>query len=409
MNPEGRFWGLLEIVNQVEYLLIGGGVASAQAAAAIRSIDGDGAIFLAAGEQHLPYDRPPLSKSLMKGETTPEDAESKDPSFYSTQNVFVNRGGKIVKLDPRNRWAELEDGTIIQFQKVLLATGSRPKTLDIPGAENVHLLRTVDQSLAIRTEMENAKAAIFIGAGYIGTEVGSVALLKGLEVTFLDRGDQVWQKLASETTSKFMRKEYEKKGAKFEFGVEIDHFEKGAVVLKDGRRFEADLIVMGVGVEQNLELAKQAGLELDEKHGVVADAYLQTSYPHVYVAGDIAAFEDVNLGKRWHVEHYLNAKWQGQTVGKTMAGEITKYDRVPYFFSDFLDLHMVLRGDPEGGKSARVIGDVDAGEFTELYAREDGALAMGIAFSHEESKTDALADKLEELFRGKARVDEIEL
>lgn len=396
-------------MDQVEYLLIGGGVASAQAAAAIRNIDGNGPILIAAGEHRMPYDRPPLSKSLMKGETTPEDAESKDSSFYTNQQVAVNQGGKVVKLDPENKVAELEDGTIVRFKKALLATGAKPKKLDIPGAENVHLLRTVDQSLAIREALERAKSAIFIGTGYIGTEVGSVALLKGVDVTFLDKGDHVWQKFASEVIGGFMRGEYEKRGAKFDFGVEIDHFEPGAVVLKDGRRFEADVIVMGVGVEQNLDLAKQAGLEMDEKHGVVADAYLQTSYPDIYVAGDIAAFDDAAVGKRWHLEHYLNAKWQGQTVGKTMAGETTKYDRVPYFFSDFLDLHMVLRGDPQGGKPARVIGDVGAGEFTELYAYEDGTLAMGIAFSRDESKTDAIADKLDELFRAKAKVDAIEL
>ncbi|RYG33834.1 NAD(P)/FAD-dependent oxidoreductase [bacterium] len=395
-------------MDQVEYLLIGGGVASAQAATAIRSVDGDGAILISGNEKRLPYDRPPLSKSLMRGETTPEDAESKMPEFYSANNVAL-RQSKVVRLDVGSNIAEHEDGTQVRYQKLLLATGSKPKRLEIEGAEHVHVLRTVEQSLEIREALEKAKTAVFIGTGYIGTEVGSVALLKGVDVTFLDKGDFPWQKFASETTGGFIRKTYEDRGAKFEFGAEIDHAEPGAIVLKDGRRFEADVLVMGVGVEQNLDLAKQAGLELDPKHGVVADAYLQTSHPGIYVAGDIAAFEDVTLGKRWHAEHYLNAKWQGQTVGKTMAGEATKYDRVPYFFSDFLDLHMVLRGDPQGGESARIIGDVDSGEYTELYAREDGTLAMGMAFSHDESKTDALADKLEELFRAKAKVSAIDL
>ncbi|RYG43978.1 NAD(P)/FAD-dependent oxidoreductase [bacterium] len=395
-------------MDQVEYLLIGGGVASAQAATAIRSIDAAGSIVIVGDENRLPYDRPPLSKSLMRGETTPEDAESKMPDFYEANKVGLHHS-KVVRLNVSDGMAELEDGTHITFRKLLLATGSKPKRLDIEGAEHVRVLRTVEQSLDIRQALESAKTAIFIGTGYIGTEVGSVALLKGVEVTFLDKGDYPWEKFASETTGAFIRKTYEERGAKFEFGVEIDHAEPGAIVLKDGRRFEADVLVMGVGIEQNLDLAEQAGLELDPKHGVVADAYLRTSSPNIYVAGDIAAFEDVTLGKRWHAEHYLNAKWQGLTVGKTMAGEATEYNRVPYFFSDFLDLHMVLRGDPQAGKAARIIGDVDAGEYTELYAREDGTLAMGMAFSHDESKTDAIADKLDELFRAKAKVDDIEL
>jgi 3-phenylpropionate/trans-cinnamate dioxygenase ferredoxin reductase subunit len=157
------------------------------------------------------------------------------------------------------------------------------------------------------------------------------------------------------------------------------------------------MVVAGVGVTLNLELAQAAGLEVDPKDGVIVDEFLQTSHPDIFAAGDIACFPDLVLGRRWHVEHHLNAKWQGQTAGKVMAGQREPYRRVPYFFSDELDLHMILRGDPQSGKNAMMTGDVEGAEFVELYSDDSGRLTMGIAVSRDEKKLDDLSDTLERL------------
>src|SRR6185503_4275414 len=178
---------------------------------------------------------------------------------------------------------------------------------------------------------------------------------------------------------------------------------------KGGASFDADFVVVAVGASLRTDLAKSAGLELGTRDGVLVDEYLQTSDPNIWAAGDIACFQDVALGRRWHAEHHLNAKWQGRAVGAVMAGDRKPYDQVPYFFSDFLDLHMVLRGDPAGSTDAEsiVLGDLAGGEFVELYPGVGDRLRMGLAISHEEKTTDAISDKLEELIRAKANVGEM--
>jgi 3-phenylpropionate/trans-cinnamate dioxygenase ferredoxin reductase subunit len=208
----------------------------------------------------------------------------------------------------------------------------------------------------------------------------------------------------------FLRKAFEDAGAEFRFGQGVAAIKGQAtaegIELHTGESIAADLVVVGVGVSPNLELAIDAGLKASASDGVEADAYLRTADPDIYVAGDIAFFEDVAIGRRWHVEHHLSAKWQGKQAGRNMAGANEEYDRIPYFFSDFLDLHFVLRGDPFGAH-AGTLGDVDAGEFVELYGRPDGTLAAGAGISRDEPKLDGISDRLEELIRAKAAISEI--
>ena len=172
---------------------------------------------------------------------------------------------------------------------------------------------------------------------------------------------------------------------------------------------ETDLIVAAIGAQLNVELAKSAGLEVHEKHGIMVDATLRTADPNIWVAGDCAAYPEAFVGMLWHNEHYRNAQWQGEIAGANMAsdkGEAQEFARAPYFFSDILDLHMVLRGNPAGGKAARVLGDMAAGEFAELYADEDGVVAMVVVISHDKPKTRAIAETLEPLLWNKKRVDD---
>ena len=398
----------------VKYVLIGGGAAAANASVGMREVDADGSAIIVCKEKWFPYDRPPLSKGFLTKDLAPEDVESKDPSFYKEKNIEVIRGNGVKSVDLAARKATLEDGTELQYEKLLMATGATPNVPKMPGSdlEGVHLLRTVDDSMAIKKELVSGKNAVMVGAGYIGMEVGSGCINSGMKVTIIDPSAHPWSKFASDKSGGFLQRYYEKHGATMMMGDQVESIHgDGAVThvrTKSGKDIPADLVVVGLGVSLNLDLPKSAGLEMYDKGGVMADEYMRSSDPNVYVAGDIAAFQDVVLGKRWHAEHYLNAQWTGKQAGRNLAGANEKYEKVPYFFSDMLDFGMVLRGDAQGGKSAKVFGDMDAVEFVELYQREDGTVAMGMGFSRDSKKQDAYSDKLEELVKQRAKVGDIQ-
>jgi 3-phenylpropionate/trans-cinnamate dioxygenase ferredoxin reductase subunit len=399
---------------QVRYLIVGGGLTAANAAQAIRDHDKDGSVLIVGGEKHPPYDRPPLSKSFqLDQELTVDDILSKHENFYGNNRIQLHVGTKAVGIDRSERQVRLEDGSAIGYEKLLLATGSTPHLLKVPGSHlcGVCSLRTVDDAESIRMAMRGSKRAVMVGAGYIGMEVGADCLKMGLEVTFIDPSSHPWSRFASSTMGGFLKRYYEKRGAKFHFGHTVTEFVgvRGLESVKTdkGLSLPADFAVVGVGVSLNTAIAKDAGLEVDNKQGVKVDSYLQTSDPNIWAAGDIAYFEDAAMGQRWHAEHYLNAQWQGQAVGANMAGEKKRYNKVPYFFSDMGDLHMIMRGDaPEHGETV-VHGNLETARFVELYPDSSGTLKMGAAFSEHESDLEPISDKLEELIRHKERVADI--
>lgn len=390
---------------EVAYLIVGGGSASAHAAVGIRELDQKGSVLIVRQEKWWPYDRPPLSKGVLKGTMTPEDAESKDPSWFEQNDVEVRRGVKAISVDRGSRTVALSDGSTVRYGKLLMATGSSPRPLVVPGADlpGVHLFRTADDSLAVKAAAESGKRGVFIGTGYIGLEVASSCMRHGVAPVFIDRADHPWPNHVGPEAGGLLRKAFEAAGAEFHMGRQIERIEaqgtQKTVVLKGGEVVAGDFVVIGLGVTLNVDLAKAAGLKATETEGIEADSTLRTEDPNIYVAGDVACFDDPAIGRRWHAEHHLNAKWQGKQVGLNMAGAKEPYDRVPFFFSDFLDLHFALRGDPHGGRRAAILGDVDAGEFVELYARPDGTLCMGMGFSRDEPKLDKISDELEAMVR----------
>jgi len=400
----------------IKYLLVGGGLAAVWAAQNIRERDKEGRIVIVGEENRPPYDKPPLSKNYISAdEIAEDDAYSKFDNFYPDNHIELMLGSKATKLDPAAHTVTLENGGVLHYEKLLLCTGSDPKQLDVDGSElrNIFYLRKLDESLAIREAIRHSERAAFVGAGYLNMEVGAGALQHGLAVTFIEPSDRPWSRFASPTLGQFMTKTYQKAGARFLFGDSVNGFTGGgsvaAATTKNGEQVECDMAVIAIGATLNTELARDAGLAMGDRGGVLVNEYLQTSDPDIYAAGDIACFKDIALGRQWHAEHHLNAKWQGRAVGAIMAGDRKPYGQIPYFFSDFLDLHMVQRGDPSvGGRpDTTILGDLDGGEFVELYPNDSGILRMGVAISHEESKLDPISDKLEELIRAKARVADV--
>ncbi len=401
------------MLSHYDYVLIGG-FAAVHAAQAIRQIDPTGTIGLIGDEAHPPYDRPPLSKNYLQSDDyKPDDAYSKYDDFYPKNNIDLHTATKVTALSRQTKQLTLANGDTLGYGKLLLATGSRAKPLGLPGEHRagVLLLRRIEDAEAIRAAFQTAKNVVVLGAGYLGMEVGADARLRGLDVTIVEPKDQPWAKNTSPAFGAFLQKYYEAHGVRFVFGDEIVSLDGAGtdgpvtgVTTKKGQHTPCDLVVGGVGAILNTELAQMSGLVVDDKNGVKVDEYLQTADPDVWAAGDIAFFKDIALDKEWHAEHHLNAKWQGQTAGANMAGAHQPYDKVAYFFSDELDIHMILRGDPQAGKHSFMTGDVDGAEFVELYHDDEGRLTMGIAVSHAEPTLDPLADTLERLIRAKFNI-----
>ena len=390
-----------------KYALVGGGLASAKAAEAIRKYDMDGPILIIGSEPHAPYHRPPLSKEYLRGEA---DSDSLLPilsaDWYETNKVTLLTGIKATGADTGAKTIMLDNGDMVTYEKMLVATGSAPKPLDVPGGDgpNVRSLRTKEDSEAIRQHL--GQKLILVGGGYIGVEVAADFLETGGQATIIEPTNQLWSKFASPTYGAFLKDKLEAAGAEIILGDEVTEVTPTGVKTKSGRTIAGDFVVAGVGVKPNLEFALAAGLNVDEKkNGVLVNEFLETATPDVWAAGDCAGFQDPVLGKQWRVEHWNNARWHGEIAGtnmakSSMAGQKMAYDHVPHFFSQELDIDFKLFGDPQGGKGGLLHGTPESNRFNELYLTEDGKIAMIVTVNPPEG----LMPTLERLAREKTSV-----
>jgi NADPH-dependent 2,4-dienoyl-CoA reductase/sulfur reductase-like enzyme len=397
------------------YVIIGGGVASAKAAVAIRALDTEGTVTLVCGENRFPYDKPPLSKNFLTNDAmTEEDPESKDPSWYEKNNVEVRKGIWIDRIDREAKTIQFGDEGVIEYDRLLLTTGSSPIRPSIPGIhqENVCLLRTLDDAVKIRNLLHKAKHVALLGGGYIGLEVAASALTRGVPCTIINHSPGPWSRFASPKAGDFVKRRLEKEGARVLYHDEVTNLHGDGVVTglstEVGREVHADVVVVGAGVRLNTALAETSGLKLAQTGGVVVNDHFQTSDPDIYAAGDIAAFIDPYTGELGHAEHYMNGNWQGEAAGSSMAGGGKPWDKVNYFFSDMLDIHMALRGSP-GGELAKVLGSYETGDFIELYANQDGTLRMALIVDREEKKLDPISDQVEAAIMKRSLVEEVHL
>ena len=392
--------------HSARYVLVGGGLASATAAEHIRKHDSEGAIILIGSEPHAPYHRPPLSKEYLRGEAPAEAVlPIQSEAWYAENKVTLLTGTKAVGADTAARTVTLGSGDTVSYEKLLVATGSAPKPLDIPGADgpNVRMLRTREDSDALRATLGGK--LVLVGGGYIGVEVAADYLTKGGRATIIEPTDHLWSKFASPEYGAFLKKKLEAAGAEIILGDEVTEITPTGVKTKAGRTVDGDAVLVGVGVKPNLEFAIAAGLDVDEKkNGILVNEYLEASAPGVYAAGDVAGFQDPVLGKQWRVEHWNNALWHGEIAGANMAGQRVAYDHVPNFFSDELDIHFELFGDPQGGKGGLFHGDPDSNRFDELYLDDNNEVVMVISVNPPES----LYPTLEKLPRVKPPVDGLE-
>lgn len=397
------------------YVLIGG-YAAVHAARSIRRLDSQGRITLVNAENWPPYERPPLSKELLFDEDyAPEDVLAEAQGFYDERAVDLRLGTRATAIDRGNRQVSLSDGSTLDYDKLLLAPGAGAKKPEFEGGNfsNIHVIRTLNDSLTLRQELDKVNKLAIIGGSYLGLEVASGALKKGAKPTVIDSNSGPWSKFASDELQGFLRAEFERAGCQFLWNQRVKKLGGSDGIANevhtDDGPIATDLVVAAIGAQLHTDLAKEAGLEIHDKHGIIVDATLRTADSNIWVAGDCAAYPEAFVGTLWHNEHYRNAQWQGELAGHNMASEekdALKFARAPYFFSDVLDLHMVLRGSPAGGKAARVIGEMEKGEFAELYADDARVVKMVVVISRDKPKTRAIAEKLEPLLWDEKRVEE---
>jgi 3-phenylpropionate/trans-cinnamate dioxygenase ferredoxin reductase subunit len=369
----------------VDFLLVGGGLASGNCASELRKRGADGSIVLAGREPEPPYERPPLSKEYLRGEASREDAYVNPVSWYEENEVELLSGVNVMSIDADARTAKLQGGEEIAFGKALLGTGAMVNILRVEGAENegIHYLRAFGNSDAIRADAEAAEHVVLIGGSYIGTEVAASLTAKGVKCSIVMMEDVTLSRTFGEEAGRWFQETIEGHGITVHGSEELEAFEGDgrvrAVVTKSGLAIECDAVIVGAGVRADAMLAERAGLDVD--NGITCDSKLQTSLEGVYAAGDCCSYESVVHGSRIRVEHWDVAMQQGMHAAKNMLGEDSEYDVVPYFFSDLADWASLEYVGPAYEWDREVWrGDRDAGEFSVWYLKDGrvaGALSVG--------------------------------
>jgi 3-phenylpropionate/trans-cinnamate dioxygenase ferredoxin reductase component len=370
---------------EVDFLLVGGGLASAHCAAELRKRGAEGSILLAGREPEPPYERPPLSKEYMRGEAGREDAYVNPPAWYEENGVELLTGINVMSLDPAARTAKLQGGEEVAFGKALLATGAMVNILRVEGAENegVHYLRAFGNSDAIRADAEAAEHVVLIGGSYIGTEVAASLTAKGVKCSIVMMEDVALSRTFGEDAGHWFQQRLEAHGVTVHGGEELEAFEGDgrvkAVLTKSGKAIECDTVVVGAGVRPDAMLAQRAGLEVDD--GIVCDSKLAASVDGIYAAGDCCSYDSVVHGRRIRVEHWDVAMQQGMHAARNMLGEDRDYDVVPYFFSDLADWASLEYVGPAVDWNEEIWrGDRDGEEFSLWYLKDGrvaGALSVG--------------------------------
>ncbi len=378
---------------EVDFLLIGGGLAAANCASELRKRGAEGSILLAGREPEPPYERPPLSKEYLRGEAERADAYVNPPEWYDENDVELLSGTNVMSLDPAARTAKLQGGDEVSFGKALIATGAMVNILRVEGAENegIHYLRAFGNSDAIRTDAKAAEHVVLIGGSYIGAEVAASLTAKGSKCTIVTMEEVALSRTFGDEAGRWFHQLLESNGVTIHGGEELEAYEgdgrvKG-VLTKSGLAVECDAVVVGAGVRPDAMLAERAGLEVDD--GIVCDSKLQTSTEGVYAAGDCCSYDSVIHGRRIRVEHWDVAMQQGAHAARNMLGADADYEVVPYFFSDLADWASLEYVGPAKDWDEEIWrGDRDKGEFSVWYLK-DGRVAGALSVERSEDLAEA--------------------
>ncbi|MEN3976611.1 FAD-dependent oxidoreductase [Emcibacter sp. SYSU 3D8] len=361
-------------------IVVGAGHAGGQAVATLRQKGFDGRIIMIGDEPYVPYERPPLSKAVLAGELEVERTFLKKDTWYPDKQIDFRANTQVTAIDRRAKTVTTSHGENLAYDKLLLATGTRVRKLQAPGAhlENIFYLRAIDDTLAIRKQMKPGAKVVIVGGGYIGLEVAAVAVKMGCDVTVLEGLDRVMSRVVAPEVSAFYDKVHTDAGVKIRTGMAVTGFEGHGkverVTCADDSFFPADLVVIGVGVLPNVELAADGDLAVD--NGIVVDEYCQTSDENVWAAGDCTNHPNALLGRRLRLESVQNAVDQAKTAANAMCGELKEYAEIPWFWSDQYDLKLQIVGLSEPGDEVVIRGNPAERKFSAIYLRHGKFVAI---------------------------------
>ncbi|GAA3086563.1 3-phenylpropionate/trans-cinnamate dioxygenase ferredoxin reductase subunit [Kribbella aluminosa] len=394
-----------------QIVIVGASLAGATAAETLREDGWSGRIVLIGSEKSLPYERPPLSKDVLLGKAGTDSAQLHDQQWYDDHTIDLRLGTTVTAIDPAAHTVTLDDGSQVPYTKLLIATGSRVRQLDVPGADlpGVHYLRTAEESQALTEAYAAKPRVVVVGAGWIGLEAASAARERGCEVTVVEPQPTALAAVLGEEVGGLFADFHREHGVQFRFGTGVEGFEGTdkvtGVKVTGGEVIPADLVIVGVGVRPNTELAEAAGIEVatpENGSGIVTGADLQTKVADVYAAGDVVRWDHPLLGRSVRVEHWQNAKDTGAAAAKSMLGEDVSHDAIPYFFTDQFDLGMEYAGEVPRGTSYHVVlrGDPKSGAYLAFWLDDDNRVLAGMHVN-----TWDTIDAVSALIRSRKQVD----
>jgi 3-phenylpropionate/trans-cinnamate dioxygenase ferredoxin reductase component len=391
------------MASETTFVIAGGGLAGAKAAETLRGEGFDGRIVLVSAEEALPYERPPLSKDYLRGETERSAFTVHDEAWYESNAVELLRGRTATALEPAEDTIVLDGGERLRYDRLLLATGAEPRRLPVPGADldGVHYFRTTEDADTLRGRIGGGARLVVIGAGWIGAEIAASARMMGADVTVVEPLSVPLERVLGPEAGAIYRDVHAAHGVTLRLGTGVEALEGGSAVERvrtsDGERIDCDLVVVGIGVAPRVELARDAGLDVGD--GVLVDAQLRTSAPNVFAAGDIAAAEHPFYGERLRVEHWANALEQGPAAARSMLGTGAPYERLPYFYSDQYDVGMEYTGYAPSWDQVVLRGDPAAPEVIAFWLK-DGRVLAGMNVNVWD-----VTEPIERLIRSRAVVD----
>jgi NADPH-dependent 2,4-dienoyl-CoA reductase/sulfur reductase-like enzyme/nitrite reductase/ring-hydroxylating ferredoxin subunit len=357
-------------------VIIGGGAAGNAAAETLRRAGYQGPVLMLSVDRALPYDRPNLSKDYLAGTAQADWIPLRSPKFYADHHIDVRCDERAIKLDPAHKAVILSDGSQVTYGALLLATGAEPVRLTVPGATLPHVgvLRTLADCDALIARLGTAHHCVVVGASFIGLEVAASLRARGLEVRVVAPGSRPMERILGAAIGDMVRTLHESHGVVFHLGATVAEIDAGRVRLSTGAEVNADLVVAGIGVRPEVTLAQDAGLAMDR--GVVVDAFLQTSIPGIYAAGDIARWPDQRTGNTIRVEHWVVAERQGMVAARNILGQRQRFAGVPFFWSRHYDTVINYVGHAEHWDRVDIDGDPAAHDCAVTYWQHTKRLAV---------------------------------
>ena len=368
-------------------VIIGAGHAAGQAAASLRQAKFEGPITIIGDEAHVPYQRPPLSKQYLAGTQLADKVYLRAEKFYADKDIQLMLDTRATQIDPSTKTINLDNGETIAYEKLLISTGSRPRKLSIEGSDlsGIHYLRTMDDVDGIRADVKPGANLVIVGGGYIGLEVAAVGIELGMNVHVLEMEERILQRVTTPEMSAYYHKLHTDRGVHIHTQTGVTGFSgNGSVekVLCGDESFDADIVIVGIGIIPNIEIAEEAGIHCD--NGIVVDDHCRTSDPDIYAAVDCTNHPNPLMNKRLRLESVPNAMDQARVSTANMLGDDKVYAAIPWFWSDQYDLKLQMVGFSADGDSQVLRGDMDTHQFAIFYLKDGKVVAADAVNSPKE-------------------------